>query len=124
MSYRKEHIMDNKQHFKKYLAKLRFEAFLKSLFSGLAVGFIANFIAALVIWFTPYNEIWISLTALGVVTVVATAIFYFKTYYPSVMANARRLDKLGLEERLITMVEYENDDSLWHPHSVKMQRQP
>lgn len=103
--------MDNKQHFKKYLAKLRFEAFLKSLFSGLAVGFIANFIAALVTWFTPYNEIWISLATLGVVTVVATAIFYFKTFYPSVMANARRLDKLGLEERLITMVEYENDDS-------------
>ena len=103
--------MDNKQHFKKYLAKLRFEAFLKSLFSGLAVGFIANFIAALVTWFTPYNELWISLAALGVVTVVATAIFYFKTFYPSVMANARRLDKLGLEERLITMVEYENDDS-------------
>lgn len=103
--------MENKQHFKKYLAKLRFEAFLKSLLSGLAVGFIANFISAFVTWFTPFNGLWLSLGILAGVTAAATAFFYFKFFYPSVMANARRLDKLGLEERLITMVEYENDDS-------------
>lgn len=103
--------MDSKQHFKRYLTKLRFEAFLKSFFSGLAVGFIANFITALILWFTPYNGLWISLGVLAGVTVIATVLFYFKAFYPSVMANARRLDKLGLEERLITMVEYENDDS-------------
>ena len=103
--------MDNRQHFKKYLTKLRFEAFLKSLLSGLAVGFIANFITALVTWFIPYNGLWLSIGILAGVTTVATAFFYFKKFYPSVMANARRLDQLGLEERLITMVEYENDDS-------------
>ena len=103
--------MKNKQHFKRYLTKLRFEAFLKSLLSGLAVGFIANFISALVTWFTPYDGLWLSLGILAGVTVVSTIFFYFRFFYPSVMANARRLDQLGLEERLITMVEYENDDS-------------
>ena len=103
--------MKNQQHFKRYLTKLRFEAFLKSLLSGLAVGFIANFITALVTWFTPYNGLWLSIGTLVGVTAVATLFFYFKKFYPSVMTNARRLDKLGLEERLITMVEYENDDS-------------
>lgn len=103
--------MDSKQHFKRYLSKLRLEAFLKSFLSGLAVGFIANFITALITWFTPYNGLWLSLGILAGVTVVATTFFYFKKFYPSVMANARRLDRLGLEERLITMVEYENDNS-------------
>ena len=103
--------MENKQHFKKHLTKLKLEAFLKSLLSGLAVGFIANFISAFVTWFTPFNGLWLSLGILAGVTVAATAFFYFRIFYPSVMANARRLDKLGLEERLVTMIEYENDDS-------------
>lgn len=103
--------MDNRQHFKKYLTKLRFEALLNSLLSGLVVGFIANFITALVTWFTPYNGLLLSLGILAGVTTVGTVFFYFKKFYPTVFSTARRLDKLGLEERLITMIEYESDDS-------------
>lgn len=103
--------MNPKQYFEKYYAKFRLEAILRSLVHGLQVGFVAAFVVALVTWFTPINGMWIALAALVAVTIVATMLFYAKKYYPTVKANARRLDSMGLEERLITMVEYAADES-------------
>jgi hypothetical protein len=98
------------QQFAKYRFKLGFEAFLKSLLCGLSVGLIANFITSLVTWFTG-GQLWITLTVFGSVSAIATAFFFLKVFRPTVNKNARRLDKLGLEERLVSMVEYESDES-------------
>ena len=103
--------MKANKYFKKQQHKLILEALLKSALCGLAVGFSANFIAALATWFAPFNGLWLSLWILLGVTVLSTPIFYFTRFRPTAMSSARRIDSLGLKERLVTMVEYDNDDS-------------
>jgi len=103
--------MKANNYFPKQQSKLKFEAILKSVLCGLAVGFGANFIAAFATWFAPFNGLWLSLGVLVGVTLIASAIFYFKRFRPTDLTNARRIDSLGLDERLVTMVEYSNDNS-------------
>jgi hypothetical protein len=103
--------MNTNKYFKKYYSKLRAEAILKSVLCGLAVGFGANFVAALATWFAPFEGLWISVGVLFAVTLIASPIFYFARFRLSDIKNARRLDRLGLEERLITMVEFDDDTS-------------
>ena len=109
----KESVMKTnaRQYFEKYYSKLRAEAILKSLLCGLIVGLAANFAAALGTWFAPFNGLWLSLGILVLATGIATPIFYVKKFRPTAMSNAKRIDRLGLEERLITMIEYQGDDS-------------
>lgn len=97
------------KHFEQYYPKLLAEAILKSLFSGLIVGFAAAFVTSIATWIT--GGWWIALVTFGTVTAIASVLYYFLRYRPSVKDNARRLDGLGLEERLITMIELEGDDS-------------
>ena len=99
-------------YFSNHISKLRLEAVLKSVLSGIAVGFAANFVAAIVTWFLPIKGLWICLGFFAAVSIVSGVLFYFKKYRPTAMRNARRLDSMGLYERMITMVEFENDDSV------------
>lgn len=103
--------MDLKQHFKEHEGKLRLEALLKSFLIGSTVGNVLGFIVAFVTWFTDLEGLWLSIGVILGVTLAATALLYLKVYKPSLMEIAKRLDRLGLDERLITMVEYQNDDS-------------
>ena len=111
--------MKNNQLFQKQQPKLTREAVMRSLLSGLAVGFGANFLASLITWFLPINGLWISLAALVAVTLIAAPLFYFKRFRTNDMMNARRIDRLGLDERMITMVELEDSDS----YIAKVQRE-
>lgn len=95
--------------FEKYYSKLAKEGILKSLLVGLIVGFAVAFVVAFVTWFT--GHFWISLVAGAVVTAVVTLIVYNKAFKPTTKGMAKRIDMLGLEERLITMEELKNDDS-------------
>jgi len=107
----KEKTLDPKKYFQKYHSRICFEAFLRSLLLGLVIGLGSAFAAAFVTWFLSFNGLWLTLAVLVAVTAGFTALFYFKVYQPTAMSNARRLDRYGLEERLITMVEYDGDDS-------------
>ena len=112
--------MDNKNYFQQQTPKLRTEAVLKSLFCALSLGFVALFVAAFATWFAPFNGLWLSLGVFVGVTAITFPLFYLKRFYPSVVRNARRLDSLGLEERLVTMVEFENDTNARSPrHRVR-----
>lgn len=111
--------MEAKKHFEKHFSKLKSEALTYSFLAALIVGFAVGFVAAVVTWFTDLNGLWISLAALIAATAVATPIFYIKKYRPTAINSARRMDRLGLEERLVTMVEYDGDASLM----AQMQRQ-
>jgi len=104
--------MDPKKYFAKYDSRLRFEAVLKSLLPGLTIGLTAVFVMATVCWFCDFGAgLWISLALLVVASVAMTVFFYYKKFKPTAESNARRIDRYGLEERLITMVEYDGDDS-------------
>jgi cell division protein FtsB len=45
------------------------------------------------------------------VAVISSVIFYLVRFRPTVKSNAKRLDSYGLDERIITMVELQGDDS-------------
>ena len=103
--------MNPNTQFEKYHPKFRKEAWLRSVLAAVSIGFGAAFMAALVTWFLSVNGLWISLAVLVVVTAALSPVFYSKKYRPTVMEDARRLDAIGLKERMVTMVEFAENDS-------------
>ena len=104
--------MEKKTLFKKYHRRIVKEGILKSLFYGLIAGSGALLISSLFSWFFGFREgIWLSI-ALFAVGLAATSLpLYFLKFRPTTKQIAVRVDALGLEERLLTMIELENDDS-------------
>ena len=103
--------MDIKKLYDKYYTRLAREGMLKALFSGLTVGFAANFLVAFLCWYFDTDGLLWSLLTLAVVTAATTPLFYLKKYKPNARQVAKRLDRLGLEERMITMTELDGDES-------------
>ena len=103
--------------------RLSKEAVIRSLLAGLSVAFGVDFVIGALFWFLGTNSLALVLGvlfgALIVTTAAAGAIFYFTKFKPTVKGNARRIDGLGLEERVITMIDYASDDSL----IAKLQRE-
>ncbi len=108
--------MDTKKLFEKYRARLICEGILKAALCGLLVAFAIDAIIAAVTSFKYFIDIfkhWY-LVALGAgfaVGLIVAVILYFTAFRPNTKKIARRVDKLGLEERVITMLELEKDES-------------
>ena len=111
--------LNETQYFEKYYSRLRTEAWLKALLEGGLFSFGITLIAALVTWFTVGWGFFLAIGLLIPGTAAITACLYFFKYRPNTVKNARRLDSMGLEERLVTMVEYQNDESFM----AKVQRE-
>lgn len=103
--------MDSKKNAERCYSRFMWEGILKSVLAGLAVGFALNFITAFVTWFTAFSGFWLAIALLAVGTAASAPVFYFRLFRPTVMSNARRMDRYGLEERAITMVELQGDTS-------------
>lgn len=103
--------MDGKKMFEKHYDRLAREGFIKALIFGLIAGFVVDFIVAFATWFTEFNGLWVAIGAGVLVAAVTTPLLYFKLFKPDAKSIARRIDRLGLEERLITMTELEKDQS-------------
>lgn len=106
--------MAKSQIFKTYYNRLAAEGILKSFICGLAIGFTVTFFVALGIWFTNLPVAALVLIPLGsgiAVVAACTAVFYFRLFRPTTEKIAKRIDALGLEERIVTMLELENDNS-------------
>jgi hypothetical protein len=102
--------------FKQYQQRLSNEGWLKSFLWGLLVGCISLFVSAAIIWFIGWETKWwiptlICIGVLLVTTGAATTIFYFTIFRPTDKDVARRVDDLGLYERILTMKQLEGDDS-------------
>ena len=97
--------------FQKYHKKLSSEGFIKALLNGLIIGAGVWFVLSFVFWIVNPALFWLAIVAFVLVTAGATALLYYKIYKPTTKMIARRVDDLGLEERLLTMLELENDDS-------------
>ena len=104
-----------KNLFKQYKKRLVLNGIIKSLILGLIVGFAVDGVVALVTWFIADMTVAAILglsIGLGVVAIAAsTPVFYFIFFRPTTYKIARCLDDLGLEERMITMCELEQDPS-------------
>ncbi|MBQ8374116.1 MAG: hypothetical protein IJX98_00900 [Clostridia bacterium] len=96
---------------KKYYAKLRNEGILKAFLCALIVGFAALFVSATIFLFVQWKEVWVCAIVFGAATLLATPVFYFTKFRPNKKMIAKRVDELGLEERLLTMTELEGDNS-------------
>ena len=103
--------MSDRKIFDKHHSRLVWESVIKSLLCGLSVGFAVMFGVGLGTWIAGVNGLWFALAAWAVVGAGATLLFYFKRFKPTAKNDAARIDRLGLEERMITMLELEGDDS-------------
>lgn len=103
--------MEVKTRFEKQYHRLMADALLKSSILGLVFGFAVAFLCALVFWIFDIDGWWVSLIALAAATALSALILYVKKYRPTLESGAKKIDRLGLEERLITMVEYQDSDS-------------
>ena len=103
--------MNLKQMMKKHYLRLILEAVMKSALVGLAIGFGANFLVALLSWIFSFGGIWLAIGIGMGAWLVSGVLFYFLKFKPTLTNTAERMDRLGLEERMITMVELEADQS-------------
>ena len=101
----------NNQILSDYVKRLKKEAFLKAFLVALSISFAAILVTALVCWFTEFSGYWIFAIAFAVPFGAALPLFYFFVFYPTEKYVAKRLDKLGLKERILTMVEFSDQDS-------------
>ncbi len=97
--------------FEKYYNRLFKEGVIKSLLCGLGAASCALFLISFIFWMFGIKGYYIAIIVWAVAFVGATCAFYFLKFRPTTREIARRVDKLGLEERLITMLELEGDDS-------------
>lgn len=103
---------NSEKTFKKYYSRIAFEGIVKSFFLALVLGFGIAFVFSLVSWFFGYDAgLFLSIGLAVGITIIGTIIIYFAKFRPTTKDIARRVDRLGLEERLITMVEFEKDES-------------
>ncbi|MBE7079609.1 MAG: hypothetical protein E7371_00050 [Clostridiales bacterium] len=97
--------------FQKYYSRIAREGILKSLLLGLVLGFAVLFLSATVFWFVNPNLFWVAILLFALVTAGAAYFLYEKKFRPTTKQIARRVDELGLEERMLTMAQLEGDES-------------
>lgn len=96
----------------KYRKKIVREGILKSYSIGDSIGLFALALTVLLSWFFGFKEgIYVGIALCFACTSVISPILYYKRYRPTAKAVAKRVDELGLEERVLTMVELEGDNS-------------
>ena len=96
---------------KKYRAKLVREGIVSSLAFGLMFGAAADFLAALVAWIFAFSGVWLPLCVGGAVFAVSAVLLYLLKFRPTERTVALRMDRMGLEERTVTMLELSGEDS-------------
>ncbi len=106
--------MKSEDLLKKYRRRLAAIGWGKALLYSAIAGLCVSGAAGLATWFT-HMELWIVLLlslGLGAAVVLLCApVIYLKFFRPTTDSAAAQIDALGLEERMITMRELENDPS-------------
>lgn len=97
--------------FRSFYKKLAIEGVLKSVMLSSVFSLFIVFITSAVLWFYNVNALWIAIAIYVGVTAALSVLFYFRMFRPTTTSMAKRIDALGLEERILTMSELENDDS-------------
>ncbi len=103
--------MKEKQFLDKHYKRLRTEAVIRAVIFGLATACTLISILAITFWMLAISGILIGL-AVGITAgSVSGILMYFLKYKPTDDSVARRIDRYGLEERMITMLELREDTS-------------
>lgn len=100
------------EQFARFSRRLTQEGLLNALLIALAIGFGIAFVVAAVAWYMEKNVLLLCVGIVAAVALIGVPVIYAIFYRPTVQSNARRIDRLGMEERMVTMVELENEDSV------------
>lgn len=106
--------MNSEELLCKYTKRLRLFGFAKALFVCAIAGFIVCGAVAVITWILHASlpvVLWLSLGLGGITLFAGTPIVYRLYFRPTKAYVAARLDALGLDERMITMCQFENDES-------------
>ena len=93
--------------YKEYLKS----AILKSLILATLISCSVLFIVSFVFWMVDVKQFWIALIAFGILEVTIFLIT-FSRLKPTDRKLSKKLDELGLQQRVVTMYQYQNDNSL------------
>lgn len=97
---------------KKYQTRVFKESVIKSLIYGLIFGLAVMAIVSLIFFIIGTKQLLVAIL-FGLVAVIGGAIYVYRTkFQTTVNAVAKRIDELGLHERVITMIDYAENDSL------------
>lgn len=96
---------------KKCRKDLQKERIIKSVLSGMAVGFAVIFVVAFITCFVEFKGLWLSIGLGFAAWAVAALVFYFAVFKLTDLAVMQRLDRAGLDERMVTMYELQGDNS-------------
>lgn len=98
--------------FEKYYRRVAKEGILKAMLFALLIAFSVLAVTVTVSWFFGFKAgLWIGLALFAVTLGAMWPLFYYLKYRPTTKEIAKRVDALGLEERVLTMTELENDSS-------------
>lgn len=98
---------DLNQYHKKMIIESILKSIILGVISGLALGLVFSFIFYLVVFDGIIFTIIFTILGAG----VASFLFFKLLYRPSIKNTASRMDAIGLEERVITMIELKDSDS-------------
>lgn len=103
--------MNQNELLQSFYRRLKKEALLKSFLWGAVVGFALLCVSAALLWFSGNRQIWICAVIFFAAFLSVGVIFYFRIFRPKEKLLARRVDGLGLEERVVTMMELTGQDT-------------
>ena len=106
--------MEIERLIQEYTKKAKQLALRKSILCGVFFGFALDFVMALILCFVNVGVAMMLLLSLGVGLIggiAAGTILYFMRFKPTTKSVVEMIDKLGLEERIVTMYEMEHEDS-------------
>ncbi len=97
--------------FHKYHKRMNAAAIVSSVCFGLAIGAGTAFLFALFGWLFSFGGVWLPVgTGLGA-AVLSGFLLYFLKFRPTEADVVRRIDSMGLEERMVTMMELRGSNS-------------
>lgn len=102
--------MENKT-LNNFYARLKKEGILKAILFALAVSFAVLLVTAGICWFTDFSGYWLCIVLFVLSFGATMPLIYHFRFRPTKKYVAKRIDKLGLDERMLTMVEFEDRDS-------------
>lgn len=103
--------MSYQEIYKSNYSRIVRESVLKSIVYGSVIGLGVAIVIALATMFIDFNGIWLALGACVAVAVALSLTFYFVKFRPTQKYVAERFDRMGFDERFITMLELEGDES-------------
>ncbi len=103
--------MNFKKNFNELYKSYLKSAISKSLMFASIISCTVLCIISFTFWMCDFKKFWIALIVFAVLEIVAFFIAFLKLK-PTDKKMSKKLDELGLQERVITMHQYQNDDSL------------